>query len=103
MWADKSKGSKVKMVEKSPAKRLHGAGTLRAPVGFVLHSRALGLLWRCGSPAVMRFHVKPRELRQVVHCDNLVWSNPGAVNDYDHCGVLSFLASHKPHGEMSQV
>lgn len=58
MWADKSKGSKVEKVEKS--RGFHGAGTPRAAVGFVLHSRALALLWWRGSPAVMLFHVKPR-------------------------------------------
>lgn len=45
-----------------------------------------------------------RELWQVVHHNNLVWHHPGAVNDYDHCGVFSFLASHKPRGKIwSQV
>lgn len=69
MWADKSKESKVEKVEKS--RRLHGAGTPRAAAGFVLHSRTLALLWRRSSPAVVLFHVKPRQ--------SLAWSDPGAV------------------------
>lgn len=61
--------------------------------GCALHSRALAWLWWRVSPAVVLFHVK---LRQVVHHNSLIWSNPAAINDDDHCCVLSFLPCYKP-------
>lgn len=41
-----------------------------------------------------------RESRQVVYQDDLVRSDPGEVNDYDHRRVLSFPASRNPQGEI---
>lgn len=79
-------------VEKS--KRLDGTDTLGAAT-----SESSGF-----AAAVALFHVKPRrESRQVVYQDKVTWSSPGALNDYDHCRVLSFLASHNPRGEMPPV
>lgn len=79
-------------VEKS--KRLDGTDTLGAAT-----SESFGL-----AAAIALFHVKPtRESRQVVYQDKVVWSSPGALNDYDHCRVLSFLASHNPRGEIPPV